>query len=155
MKKNCSNPNCDAMTNRGRMCSPCYSYQRSYGRERPRELCLYPNRGHNFALSSDVCAMTGATYRQLDWLVRDYGFEPTISVEGSGFRRGYTVDDVVQVNVLIYTPSEHRPKDIDPRAKNLRIDIADNIWMSVDIASIRKDVIDKWPEGRDMELETK
>lgn len=150
--RTCKNPYCNSEATHGARCGTCNSYLSRMGAERPRELCQYPNRGHNLAAASEVLEMTGVTYRQLDWLHRSSGYECAINVEGSGYRRGYTLEDVMRVYLLIAVPAPI-PQDLDLTGSSVSVDVGEFTSLHIDLAALRERLQSQWPEGRDMELE--
>lgn len=51
--------------------------------------------------TNEVCRLTGASYRQLDWWVRTGRIVPEVSAEGSGSTRGFTDEQIEEIKDLI------------------------------------------------------
>lgn len=51
--------------------------------------------------SVQLCRAAGCTYRQLDYWTRRGLIEPAVQAEGSGTRRGWSVDDIPRVRRLV------------------------------------------------------
>lgn len=85
-------------------------------------------------LSSDeVCALTGLTYRQLDYYTRNGVLTPRHEARGSGHQRRWTADQVPQVIVVARTSNAMRALSGIERAGNL---------------ALYKAVAENWAAGR-------
>jgi hypothetical protein len=134
MSNECSRPYCDGVVVSRGMCATCYSYFQTYKRLRPAELILWPNKGHPLATTKQVCEITGFSFRQIDYMVRHQWFETVVAGEGSGYKRGWSVPDVVHM-LELYTRSKF-PDELN--------DI-DGIDLIVDERMLTDWVISRWP----------
>ena len=87
-------------------CATCYSYRYTHGVARPTQLIdrttLSSRDTEATATTAEVCQMTGATYRQLDYWTRNGLISPSVqSALGSGAVRLWAVSDVDKIATVV------------------------------------------------------
>lgn len=131
----CVNEHCDGTPVSMGRCQTCYSYLNLYKRDRSLELILWPNKGHPLATTPQVCEMIGLSYRIVDNMIRTRSFKTHISAEGSGYARGWSLEDVIRF-IEMYARSKF-PDDLN-RIGGVELVInrgAIKIWLEI-----------RWPE---------
>lgn len=157
--RTCVNGDCNGTTRyASSRCANCESYYHAHGEERPLRLILWPTHGHPLLTSTGLCKLTGITYRRLDHAVRCGWLRPTVDAEGSGYARGFTLDDAVRTVVgfeCAGLPDDLRDHAVRAcnHAQRIRLRVGAFSEFVIDVAAIREYVESRWPDDAERDLD--
>lgn len=125
-------------------CEPCAAHLYASGYDRTPDLMP------ELPSTTDVCKITGLTFRQVDYIDRSGKVSPTVRAVGSGTQRGWTLDDVT-ATVVANLAMQHR-LDLDPRHPPPFITIRPGVLVRLDVTTIRDELLERWPAGKATDL---